>query len=148
MKRALLLLLLPGCATTPTPDLEAERTALFQRSEVMCFGAVILADQPGVTARLMGILESRGVTCTAELAEKGEKAINAQLEREERLAATQSRERQQSANNAADRLFRGLMGFAAGYAIGQSLQPPPPSMSPPVRCTTRFVGNQAYTQCN
>jgi hypothetical protein len=151
MRNALWLLLLSGCASTPTPDFEAQRSSLFQRSEVICFMSLapaIREKYPEEADRSAVVLINRGVVCNYAMAQEGSKLIIAQAEREERLAATQSQERQASASRFGDKLMRGLAGFATGYAIGSAMTPPPTMPPPPVNCVTTYSYGRAYTTCH
>jgi hypothetical protein len=143
-----------GCATTLTPNFQAERDAINNSTEVACLlaNAPVARDEfPREYAIAQEIIRQRNATCTPEMIVAGVRMILAQEERETRIAAMQSQERHQSANNAADRVMRGLMGFAAGYAIGTALQPPPPRPTPPqqLNCVANTnVYGTTYMNCH
>lgn len=154
MKRSIALVALSaGCATTPTPDFKVERDYVFGRSDVLCFVASnqnVKDQYPQGFEFAKKELERRTTVCTPEMVDTGAQAIVTQAEREKRVTAMQSQERQESAGRITDRVMRGLVGFATGYALGAAMQPPPPAIAPApmLNCTTRYVGTTAYTNCH
>lgn len=140
-------LIIAGCATTPTPNFQAERSRVFDRTDVLCFVASLQSAKdkwPEGYEIVVAELTQRNATCTPEMVQTGAQAIVAQSEREGRIAATQSQERQESATRIGDRVLRGLAGFAAGYAIGTAMTPPPPR---PIQCHTSYTYGGANTTC-
>lgn len=140
--RAGLAALLAGCASTP--DFLPARTALLERTDVVCWIAAsdnIKQRDPGLHGYAVSQVSLRQVGCEPEIVENGRLAVVEHFKHERAVKADVERRNAETAGS----ILKGAAIIGGAILLAPAFAPPPP---PVVNCRTyQVTRNQSHTTC-